>query len=328
MRGMCPDCSCYRIARPASELLSNAMGSNDTAVLTAIGKIQDDEKELDAQEDMLRARLDQRGQSDWGMRPIMSPYCGLDEQAGVYHVAEIRNSGMQCEQFTTEARTLHDCSTCAHRATPSRSIEDVKQEQAYAAMSSGKAATGNSASMIENLWKEHLQSSANRRANEARDTYQRKGILPAEPNYLDYCRHLSRDGRFVVCVLQNPHAACAFWAPVAATPPARVPASPAAPSARPSPDLTESLPPLQPLVLPQAPPPVAAAANAPAAESPLDRLTREFVEAQSRGDHQQAAKLQMQIQVELQNQNARLEMQSNIAKMYHDISMGIINNMK
>ena len=36
----------------------------------------------------------------------------------------------------------------------------------------------------------------------------------------------------------------------------------------------------------------------------------------------------MQIQVELQNQNARLEMQSNIAKMYHDISMGIINNMK
>jgi len=80
--------------------------------------------------------------------------------------------------------------------------------------------------------------------------------------------------------------------------------------------------------LPQAPHPVAAAASAPAAESPLDRLTREFVEAQSRGDHQQAAKLQMQIQVELQNQNARLEMQSNIAKMYHDISMGIINNMK
>ena len=328
MRGLCRDCSCYRIPRPASELLSNAMGSNDTAVLTAIGKIQDDEKELDAQEDMLRARLDQRGQSDWGMRPIMSAYCGLDEQAGVFHVAEIRNSGMQCEQFTREAQPLRDCATCAHRATPSRSIEDVTQEQAYAAMSSGKAATGNSASMIENLWKEHLQSSANRRANEIRDTYQRKGILPAEPDYLDYCRHLSRDRRFVVCVLQNPHATCAFWSAVATKQPATASAATAASAALPLPDATESLPPLQPLVLPQAPPAAAAPANAPAAESPIDRLTREFVEAQSRGDHQQAAKLQMQIQVELQNQNARLEMQSNIAKTYHEIAMGIINNMK
>src|SRR4029079_2111489 len=104
MRGPCPDCSCYRIARPASELLSNAMGSNDTAVVAPIVKIQDDEKELDAQEDMLRARLDQRGQSDWGMRPIMSPYCGLDEQAGVHPVGDIRHSGLPCEQCTDETR--------------------------------------------------------------------------------------------------------------------------------------------------------------------------------------------------------------------------------
>ena len=77
-------------------------------------------------------------QGEEGMRRFLA-------QGYVYHVAEIRNSGMQCEQFTTEARPLHDCSTCADRATPSRSIDDVKQEQAYAAMSSGKAAAGNSA---------------------------------------------------------------------------------------------------------------------------------------------------------------------------------------
>jgi hypothetical protein len=231
MHGPCKDCSLYRIARPPSELLANAMASNDTAVLTALGKIQEDEKELDAQEDMFRARLDQRGQTAWGMRPMMSSYCGLEEQAGVFHVAEIRNRGLQCEQFTTTAPPAHDCSTCAHRVVPDRVLDDVKQEQAYAAMSSGKAATGNSASMIENLWKEHLQSSANRRANEVRDTYQRKGVLATEPNYLDYCRSLSRDQRFVVCVLQNPHGTCASWSPAAVKePPVSVPAAAAAPT--------------------------------------------------------------------------------------------------
>jgi hypothetical protein len=78
-------------------------------------------------------------------------------------------------------------------------------------MSSGKAATGTSASMIENLWKEHLQSSANRRANEVRDAYQRKGVLAVEPNYLEFCRHLSDGQRFVLCVLQNPNATCPHW---------------------------------------------------------------------------------------------------------------------
>jgi hypothetical protein len=63
-------------------------------------------------------------------------------------------------------------------------------------------------------------------------------------------------------------------------------------------------------------------------ETPLSRLTREFAEAQVRGDHQTAAKLQMQIQIELQNQTARLEMESSVAKMYHEMSMSIINNMK
>ena len=217
MRGPCKSCSWLRVARPPSELLAIAIGSNDTAALTALGKIQDDEKELDAQEDMLRARIEQRGQTTWNARPTMSAYCGLEEAANVFHVHEIRNRGMQCEQFATEPQTLHECSTCAHRAVPSRSLDDLKQEQAYAAMSSGKAAMGASVSMIENLWKEHIQSSASRRANEIRDTYQRKGVLPFEPNYLDYCRLLSVEGPFIVCALRNPHGTCPLWSGVAST---------------------------------------------------------------------------------------------------------------
>src|SRR5262249_28176146 len=160
----CKDCSHYRAARPPSELLANAMASNDTSVLAAIGKIQEDEKELDAQEDMQRVRLDQRGQKTWNTRPMMSSYCGLEEAAGTFYVAEIRNRGMSCEDFSNQPGPVHECSTCTHRIVPSRLLEDVEQEKAYAAMSSGKAATGGSSSMIENAWKEHLQSSANRRA--------------------------------------------------------------------------------------------------------------------------------------------------------------------
>ena len=228
MRGPCKDCSYYRTAKPPSQLLANAIASNDSAVLVALGKIQDDEKELDAQEDMLRVRLDQRGKKTWDTRPMMSSYCGIEEGAGIFHVGEIRNAGMSCTEFSTQPSPLHDCSTCAHRTVPSRLLEDLKQEQAYAAMSSGKTAAGSSGSMVEALWKEHLQGSANRGANEIRDAYQRKGILPDEPNYLDYCRHLSRDRHFVVCALQNAHGTCAFWSEAstaAATPSPKTPIS-------------------------------------------------------------------------------------------------------
>jgi DNA-directed RNA polymerase subunit RPC12/RpoP len=116
--GHCRDCSFYRLAKPPSELLGAAIGSNDAAVLTAIGKIQEDEKELDAQEDMFRARVEQRTQSAWGMRPMMSAYCGLEEQKGVFHIAEIRNRGLQCGDFTSTPVAPRDCTSCGHRVVP------------------------------------------------------------------------------------------------------------------------------------------------------------------------------------------------------------------
>src|SRR5262245_14838803 len=116
MRGPCSNCSHYRPDRPPSELLAKAVASNESAVLTALGKIQDDEKELDAQEQMLRVRLEQRGRKTWDARPVMSAYCGIEESAGIFHIAQIRNANMKCEQFTTTRNPVHDCATCAHRA--------------------------------------------------------------------------------------------------------------------------------------------------------------------------------------------------------------------
>ena len=241
MHGPCTSCSWFRTAKPLSELLGGALASADAPVLTALGKIQEDEKELHAQELMLRAQLDQKGQMKWAARPLISSYCGIEEANGVFYVAEIRNrQSITCETHSTAPRVEHSCTTCAHRVVPTGQMKDLEQGQAYAAMSWGKTATGNSSSMIENLWKEHLAGTANRRANEVRDAYQRKGVLASEPEYLDYCRRLSGERHFVLCAVQNPDDTCPLWSataaertdaavPVRAAPPVTTPTA-AAPS--------------------------------------------------------------------------------------------------
>ena len=108
-RGPCASCSHYRVAKPASELLGSAIGSNDAAVLSAIGKIQEDEKELAAQEAMERKLIEQSGQSVWkGNRPFMSDYCGLEEGINKLYVAQIRNSGLLNHQVSSKAIELFD----------------------------------------------------------------------------------------------------------------------------------------------------------------------------------------------------------------------------
>jgi hypothetical protein len=340
MRGPCRDCSHYRPAKPPSELLARATASNDSAVLAALGKIQDDEKELDGQEDLLRARLELRGQKTWDARPMMSSCCGIDEGAGVFFIAEIRNAELSCTTFSTAQDLAHDCSTCAHRVVPSRLLEDLDQEQAYAALSTSKTAMGHSASMIENLWKEHLQGAGNRRANEIRDVYQRKGLLPSAPDYLDYCGHLSRDRHFVVCALQNPHGTCGFWSDTSTSSNDAQASTSRGVTAqgKPSADQTAKAP----LPAPRRRAPVfvdtpqrprsqrveRARNRVPDDESGVEGLKREIAEAQARGDHGLAAKLQVHLQNEMHNETARMELESNIEDTYHKMRMKVIDNTK
>jgi hypothetical protein len=198
-------------------LLGRAIGTQDAAVLAALGKIQDEEKELYAQENTYRTRL--RGETKWPHRPVMSSFCGLEENNGVYYVAQIRNREFGCKSFEKKRAAPRACANCVHRAVADRFTDDVNREQTWGFMVAAKAASGASASMIENLWKQHLESSASLRAYEIRSAYQHKGAMPEKPNYLDYCKHLSGDGRFVLCALQNPYATCQFWESESSTQP-------------------------------------------------------------------------------------------------------------
>jgi hypothetical protein len=211
MNGACERCAHYRRVKPASQLMARLLGTVDEKIAEALTKMSEDEqKQRDAEAEYKKQEALREGMS-WGARPLMSAYCGYRERYGEYLIAEVKNRGLQCEDFTDQPRPIRPCESCAHRVPSGGWAADEELEQQYGQMAVQAVSAQASPQTAEGLLSRHREGAAGRRAFEASGAYIAKGVMATEPQYLDWCRKLSQPGEYVVCVLQNPHATCDLW---------------------------------------------------------------------------------------------------------------------
>ena len=210
---VCEKCIHFRRLKPASQLLARATGTTDSAISNALAKIQEDEDQQKGYETQYKMRKEISNDEIWGFRPIMSSYCGLQEEKEIYLIAEVKNSGGKCGDFKTELAEKHSCATCVHRILPQGTARDLQLEKSFLGMSLESTAVGMSTSRADNLLNRHQEGVASRKAFEARGVYSSKGILSNKPQYFAYCKKFSTEDEYVICLLQNPYNTCSGWEP-------------------------------------------------------------------------------------------------------------------
>jgi hypothetical protein len=223
----CETCVYYRNARPMSQLLARGMDVAEGAVATALAKIvEDEQKWLETEATIKRGRANSAADL-WPMRPLMSSYCALREQDGVFLIHEIHNRGGTCTEGKAEARPRNRCVDCAHRRAAGGPRLDEQREARYTAMiEEDTVAQTRTGSSDESLLTKYREGISAWKAKELSGAYAAKGVLLDEPRYLDWCAALSApdEERYVVCALTNADASCPRWTAVVET------AAPAAPA--------------------------------------------------------------------------------------------------
>jgi hypothetical protein len=218
MSGPCNQCVHFRRVKPISQVFAGALDTNDAPVSDALAKIVEDERkrrEAEAQYKTVASSLDR---DYWEGRPLMSDFCGLKEQEGQYFIAEIKNAGGRCGDFTPGERPKHRCTDCLHRVVPEGRAEDQFMEQTATDIATGNIALGLPTSLPDALLSKHREAVPARIAFEASGAYSANGHLAMAPKYLDYCMQYSTDGDYAVCLLQNLYDTCPAWRPIEATP--------------------------------------------------------------------------------------------------------------
>ncbi len=221
--GICAQCKHFRRVKPPSQLLAAVYSINHAEVSQALNKIVEDENKQRDEENQYKRAQAKAGTGLWTYRPVMADFCGLNEQSGEYYIAEIRNAGLKCKEFSAEKPVRHACQACAHRVPARGSGEDQKGEELYAKMMVQAIAAKSSTGQSEALLKGYREGAAARKAFELNGIYSAKGVVPTRPAYADHCGALTTPDEFVVCVLQNPHHTCGHWQQAAADARAQVP---------------------------------------------------------------------------------------------------------
>jgi hypothetical protein len=249
MNGPCNQCVHFRRVKPISQVFAGALDTNDAPVSDALAKVVEDERkrrEVEAQYKTVASSLDR---DYWEGRPLMSDFCGLNEQEEQYFIAEIKNAGGRCGDFTPGERPKRRCTECQHRVVPEGRAEDQLVEQAAADMANSNVALGLPTSLPDALLSTHREAVPARIAFEASGAYSANGRLAMTPKYLDSCGHYSTDGDHVICLIQNLHDTCPAWQPVGTTQPATEPSLTAQPTDGPTAVLHPGPPPLTRAIL-------------------------------------------------------------------------------
>jgi hypothetical protein len=249
MNGPCNQCVHFRRVKPISQVFAGALGNNDAPVSDALAKIVEDERKRRETEAQYKTMASSLGRDYWEGRPLMSNFCGLKEQDETYFIAEIKNAGGGCGDFTPGERPQHRCVECRHRVVPQGRDEDQLVEQTATEMASSNIALGLPTSLPDAMLSNHREAVPARIAFEASGAYSANGHLAMTPRYLDSCGHFSADGDHVICLIQNLHDTCPAWQPAGTTPPATRPSPAAQPTDDPATVLHPGPPPLTRAVL-------------------------------------------------------------------------------
>lgn len=209
--GICQQCIHFRRAKQMSQLFAKAAGTTDAAISNALAKMQEDESQQKSYESQLKTKKETAGDEVWEFRPAMTNYCGLHEAEDIYLILEVKNLGGRCTEFKEGRPNKQSCDMCAHRVVPQGRARDRQTEEMYSQLASQNIAVGLPTSTPDDLLNKHREGVASRIAFELAGAYDRKGHLLMPPQYLPYCRRLSDDDEYVVCLFQNPHHTCALW---------------------------------------------------------------------------------------------------------------------
>ena len=143
----------------------------------------------------------------------MSSYCGFLEDQQRYPIFEIKNIGGRCEDFSDKAKPSHSCKTCIHLVAAGGLSDDRDRERDLAAMQLENIATKSQSSTPKSLLTKHREGASSRKAFELSGAYAAKGVMGNQPQYLDWCRALSKEAAYVITVMANPYDACTVWEP-------------------------------------------------------------------------------------------------------------------
>ena len=178
-----------------------------------MAKVQEDESQQKGFEAQVKNRQSVMDPAEWGFRPAMSSYCGFLEDQQRYPIFEIKNIGGRCEDFSDKAKPSHSCKTCIHLVAAGGLSDDRDRERDLAAMQLENIATKSQSSTPELLLTKHREGASSRKAFELSGAYAAKGVMGNQPQYLDWCRALSKESAYVITVMANPYDACTVWEP-------------------------------------------------------------------------------------------------------------------
>ena len=215
MTGACSTCMHYRRTRLASQLLAALFDANTEGaeIAQALAKSSEDEHKLREAEAETKGREGHAGRDLWAARPATSDFCGFEEQAAIYRIAEVKNRGLDCPDYAAGTPDRHACADCAHRVPAEGRTEDARMEAVYSRLIAQSVAAGASTQSSQGLLQSYRAGETSKKALEIAAAYETKGRLIAKPEYLDHCGKFSNPDEFVICVLQNPHHTCREWTP-------------------------------------------------------------------------------------------------------------------
>ncbi|HVR25553.1 MAG TPA: hypothetical protein VMU26_19825 [Candidatus Polarisedimenticolia bacterium] len=211
--GSCTECVHFRRVQPASQLMAAAIGltAGGSEVANAIAKIVDDEQKLREADADIKSKEGSADRMYWPAKPVMSEYCGLQEQKDIFFICEVKNRELLCKDFQQGQPERHACAECAHRVPAEGNTQDQRMEQSYTQMITRAVVAQASPQGPQGLLQSYRGGVSARKALEVAGAYAAKGRVLSKPEYLDYCTKFSEKDDYVVCSLQNRHNICWAW---------------------------------------------------------------------------------------------------------------------
>jgi hypothetical protein len=215
MNKPCRRCRFHReLSQPLTQRLQAELSSGEVQLVEALTRMSQQEGErLDAETSQV-VEVSLRSQSQWGMQPLMTSYCGLDEGRDVFYVARLKNPRNECDDFEERAPgPKQECATCRHCVAPTGPEEDRAHFAKLRRMAATAIALGEPRPLgpMEELrgWITTIK------VREATQAFQGRA-LGQRPRYLSICGKHSQGSTFVPCAVHNAHDACPDWTPAAA----------------------------------------------------------------------------------------------------------------
>lgn len=168
------------------------------------------------QEQALLSQLRSAGADYWPAKPVMSRYCGLQEQENRFAICEVKNKFQSdCADFLEGHAAIRKCSTCVGKRIPP-GLKTMQQQLMginRISFTSLDGSASNGGSFIESMVKDVPSNAFQERAHEVQLSAF-SGTLPFQPKHLDWCSILSNRGRgYVVCGIENRAHDCLHWSP-------------------------------------------------------------------------------------------------------------------